>query len=275
MGDKEKPAKPAKKVNFQKKCSYCGRILHHPGTVGRHERLCKFRKELARQTRPPGESQTTRNAREQKERGEFERERVEERRGKVLHMLAANVPVERIARELGVTASTAWEDVNILKQRYLDKLKSEPPVSRIVDELIIADKMVGEMRSDFFRHKSAENPGARSQAGRLWIDSWDKVMGRKQEFGVLPKRPEQIQVLGGKDFTTMSAEDLEKERDVILGKLGLLKRKKRELEHKAERQEGMIEVDPEGESEDGTPEQVQAEGPEPDAEAGQGTEGAT
>jgi len=182
-----------KKPKF--KCSKCGKKCTNLRGLKTHERWCK------------GEikSKSQRNA------------VADERRIKVAHFRMQGAPPLSIAEGMKVPIRTIYEDIAYIRQQMLNELKTESRGFIAAEEVKKADYMEGEFRRDYFATNRSNAPGAKKEFGRMWADMWHKKINVLQSFGILPKTPDQLQILlSDKDYATMSLHELATEKTRLI-----------------------------------------------------------
>jgi len=91
------------------------------------------------------------------------------RRQKIYDFRIRGISPANMAKTLSISERTVFNDLRVVQDNVIDHLKNTPKINMIVTELMTAERMEDEVRSEYFTTPSS-SPIAKNQFFRSWLD---------------------------------------------------------------------------------------------------------
>jgi hypothetical protein len=205
-----------KKVDKEKAswiCAFCGGVFMNKGAQKKHELGCNANPNIKK------------GLDQMKNKNEQIEDVLWQRRYRVYDLKTRGISSAAIAKVMGVSIRTVYDDWDFMTDNVLEQLRNTPKEKIIVRELMSASKMEDEVMSLFYG-VSSDNPIAKANLAGRWHDLWKERITKMQQFGILPKTADQMRVEFSETRENLSkktTEELLTEHANILKKIAEIK----------------------------------------------------
>lgn len=195
------------------KCKYCGKAFKGRGGAGKHEKTCASHPQFAVVPKVPIPKAQADEA-------------IWKCRYQVYDLRTRGISPTAIASALGIKIGTVFDDWKELTENVIEHLRNTPKLNLVVNELMKAEKMEDDIRTEYFGRPSTQ-PMAKSALFGKWVDIWERKIEKMQAFGLLPRQPDQLEVvLKGQAVTALTMEQLLERQHAITRRIADIKERR-------------------------------------------------